>query len=42
MFLDCKFPNELKTAKIIPVYKSGKRDLIENYIPIAIIPMYIC
>lgn len=32
------FPDELKTAKIIPIYKKGDTSIAENYRPIAILP----
>ena len=32
------FPNELKTAKIIPLYKSGNSNCMSNYRPILILP----
>ena len=34
------YPPELKIARIIPIYKSGERNLTENYRPIAILPVY--
>ena len=31
-------PLELKTAKVIPIYKSDERDLFTNYRPISLLP----
>lgn len=31
------YPNILKTAKVIPVYKSGDRNLPESYRPISVL-----
>ena len=33
-------PNRLKLAKIIPVYKTGEKSLINNYRPISILPYF--
>lgn len=33
------FPDELKIAKIIPIYKKGTTQSVENYRPIAILPI---
>lgn len=40
IILTSKFPNELKIAKILPIYKSGNKELPENYRPIAILPSF--
>lgn len=34
------YPNELKTSKVLPIYKNGKKDLVENYRPISILPTF--
>lgn len=31
------YPDGLKTARIVPVYKSGDKDQIENYRPISVL-----
>ena len=34
------FPNELKPARVIPVFKSGDDSLVSNYRPISILPCF--
>ncbi len=34
------FPNEMKTAKVIPLYKSGEKDLVSNYRPVSLLPQF--
>ena len=36
-FVDGVSPSELKLAEIIPVFKSGNKNIIENYRPIWIL-----
>ena len=33
-------PNELKVAKVVPIYKSGDRRLIDNYRPVSVLPCF--
>ena len=33
------FPNEWKCAKVVPIHKQGKRNCVDNYRPISIIPV---
>ena len=33
-------PNELKVAKVVPIYKSDDRRLINNYRPVSVLPCY--
>lgn len=35
------FPNSLKKSKIIPIYKSGQKNLVDNYRPIALTSIFI-
>ena len=34
------FPSQLKTAKVIPVFKSGDSDIFNNYRPISVLPIF--
>jgi len=34
------FSEEFKTARIIPIYKKENRDLLQNYRPISILPVF--
>ena len=40
MFNQGFFPNILKIAKVIPMYKSGNKSLTENYRPISLLPTF--
>ena len=35
-----KFPNELKTAKVSPIFKAGDAMLVNNYRPISVLPVF--
>ena len=39
-FLDGTFPDKMKIAKIIPIYKSGHKNLICNYRPISLLSQF--
>lgn len=34
------FPNKMKTAKVIPVYKSRDRHTLSNYRPVSLLPQF--
>ena len=34
------FPDELKIGQVIPVYKKGNKEHLENYRPISILPAF--
>ena len=34
------FPNELKIARVIPLYKGGNRSHIVNYRPLSVLPVF--
>lgn len=36
-FETSQYPNGLKVAKVVPIYKSGDRDKVENYRPISVL-----
>ena len=33
------FPSELKTARVIPIYKKGDRSILVNYRPVSVLPV---
>ena len=33
------FPNELKLAKVVPIFKTGDEQLVQNYRPISVLPI---
>ena len=34
------FPNKMKIAKVIPLYKSGEKNIFTNYRPISLLPQF--
>lgn len=40
ILLNSSFPDQLKIAKIVPIFKAGNRESPENYRPIAILPSF--
>ena len=39
-FLEGIVPIELKPAKVIPYYKAGDKDVLGNYRPVAVLPLF--
>ena len=37
---EAAFPEKLKIAKLIPVFKKGDKENVENYQPISIFPVF--
>ena len=35
------FPNKLKIAKVYPIFKNGKKDLLTNSRPISVLPYFL-
>ena len=34
------FPDEMKVAKVKPLFKAEQRDMVSNYRPISILPVF--
>ena len=34
------FPDSMKTTKVTPVFKAGKKELVSNYRPISVLPCF--
>ena len=39
-FLEGTFPEQMKTAKVIPLFKSGDKCLFTNYLPVSLLPQF--
>ena len=39
-FIEGIFPDQMKTAKIIPLYKSGDKSNFTNYRPVSLLPQF--
>lgn len=39
-FQSGKFPNQMKIAKVIPLYKSGDKHQFTNYRPVSLLPQF--
>ena len=35
------FPNQMKIAKVIPIFKSGEKDVFTHYRPISLLPQFL-
>ena len=38
-FVNCKFPDALKVAKVVPIFKKGAKENPANYRPISVLPL---
>ena len=34
------FPDELKIARVIPIFKAGESDVFSNYRPVSVLPLF--
>ena len=39
-FSECVFPNQMKTAKIVPVFKTGDKSKFTNLGPVSLLPQF--
>lgn len=39
-FLTGNFPDKMKIAKVLPIYKNGEKHIVSNYRPILLLPQF--
>ena len=39
-FKNSKFPEKMKVAKVVPIFKGGEKNLFTNYRPVSLLPQF--
>ena len=39
-FINCTFPDQMKVAKVIPIFKGNDKQVFTNYRPISLLPQF--